>query len=95
MAHHYSTTDFFRQMPNALLAHYFQNREFFDDLDFSAMKETKLDALFDAWHKLPNHQCNIIPGGTNVAGVRYISGTEQYAFVQECYRMLHVGVQYM
>lgn len=52
MARHYSTTDFFRQMPNALLARYFQDRKLFDELDFSAMKETKPDELFDAWLKL-------------------------------------------
>jgi len=34
MARHYSTTDFFRQMPNALLARYFHERELFDELDF-------------------------------------------------------------
>lgn len=49
MARHYSTKDFFRQMPNALLARYFQGREVFADLDLAAMKETKLDELFVAW----------------------------------------------
>ena len=32
MARHYSTTDFFRQMPNALLARYFQDRGLFGEL---------------------------------------------------------------
>ena len=41
MARHYSTKDFFRQMPNALLARYFQARGLFGDLDFAAMKETQ------------------------------------------------------
>ena len=49
MARHYSTRDFFRQMPNALLARYFKQRELFDNIDFAAMKETKPDALFAAW----------------------------------------------
>jgi len=31
MARHYSTRDFFRQMPNALLARYFQARGLFGD----------------------------------------------------------------
>ena len=48
MARHYSTNDFFRQMPNALLARYFQDRGLFGDLDFSAMREGKPDALFAA-----------------------------------------------
>ena len=53
MARHYSTKDFFRQMPNALLARYFQARGLFGDLDFSAMKETQPDELFAAWLRLP------------------------------------------
>jgi hypothetical protein len=58
MARHYSTRDFFRQMPNALLARYFQGRGLFTDLDFAAMKETKPDALFAAWLELPEGQRN-------------------------------------
>lgn len=58
MARHYSTKDFFRQMPNALLARYFQGRGLFDDLDFAAMKEGKPDALFAAWLDLPEEQRN-------------------------------------
>ena len=46
MARHYSTRDFFRQMPNALLARYFQGQGLFGDLDFAAMKESKPDELF-------------------------------------------------
>ena len=38
MARHYSTKDFFRQMPNALLARYFQAMGLFGDMDFAAMK---------------------------------------------------------
>lgn len=54
MARNYTTRDFFRQMPNALLARYFGARELFADLDFSAMKETKPDELFGAWLHLPD-----------------------------------------
>jgi len=53
MTRHYSTRSFFRQVPNALLARYFQGRGLLTDLDFGAMKETKPDALFDAWLALP------------------------------------------
>jgi hypothetical protein len=49
MARHYSTKDFFRQIPNALLERYFNERVLFAKLDFSAMKETKPDELFSAW----------------------------------------------
>jgi hypothetical protein len=38
MAQHFSTKDFFRQIPNALLARYFLTRALFGDLDLSAMK---------------------------------------------------------
>lgn len=58
MAGQYSTRDFFRQMPNALLARYFQERELFGDMDFFAMKEGKPDELFNAWLDLPDTQRN-------------------------------------
>ena len=58
MARHYSTRDFFRQMPNALLARYFQGRKLFGNLDFAAMKETQPDELFKAWLELPDTQRN-------------------------------------
>ena len=58
MARHYTNKDFFRQMPNALLARYFQGRELFGDLDFSAMKEGKPDELFAAWLSLTEAQRN-------------------------------------
>lgn len=48
MDRHYSTKDIFRQMPNALLARYFQERGLFGDVDFAALKETKPDELFAA-----------------------------------------------
>ena len=46
MARHYSTRDFFRQMPNGLLARYFHACGVFDDLDFASMKEVQPDELF-------------------------------------------------
>jgi hypothetical protein len=58
MARHYSTREFFRQMPNALLDRYFQTRGLFGDLDFSAMKENHPDELFAAWLYLPDGQRN-------------------------------------
>lgn len=58
MARHYSTKDFFRQIPNGLLARYFQERGLFSDLDFVAMKEGKPDELFTAWLSLSDDQRN-------------------------------------
>ena len=39
MARHYATRDFFRQMPNPLLARYFHACGVFADLDIAAMPE--------------------------------------------------------
>jgi hypothetical protein len=58
MSRHYSTKAFLRQMPNALLARYFQARGLFSDLDFSAIKETRPDELLAAWFCLPDSQRN-------------------------------------
>ena len=60
MAQHYSIKDFFRQMPNALLARYFKTKGLFSDLDFAAMKEGKPDELFAAWLDLPDKQRNVM-----------------------------------
>ena len=40
-------------MPHTLLARYFWTREVLQEFDFAAMKETRIDALFDAWMELP------------------------------------------
>ena len=58
MARHYSTKDFFRQMPNVLLTRYFQGRGLFCELDFAAMKESQPDELFAAWLNLIEEQRN-------------------------------------
>ena len=60
MIRHYSTRDFFRHMPNALLARYFQEQGLFCDFDFAAMKEAKPDLLFAKWQSLPDGQRNRI-----------------------------------
>lgn len=54
MAKHYSTKDFFRQIPNALLSRYFQRKEVLRDFDFVSLKENKPDELFTAWLELPD-----------------------------------------
>ena len=58
MTRHYSTNDFFRQIPNALLANYFRRREVFGDVDFSAINETKPDKLFAEWLALSEDKRN-------------------------------------
>ena len=56
MGRHYSTRDFFRQMPNALLARYFHAHDLLVELDFAALKEIKPEPLFAAWLELPEGQ---------------------------------------
>ena len=59
MGRHYSTRDFFRQMPNRLLARYFAGaRRSWRSWTLRRMKETKPDALFAAWLELPEGQRN-------------------------------------
>jgi len=58
MARHYSTRDFFRQMPNALLTRYFQGQEGCDVPEFSATARTKPGELFGAWLYLTESQRN-------------------------------------
>jgi hypothetical protein len=80
MTRHYSTRDFFRQMPNALLARYFSARDVLTDFDFTAIKETRIDTLFDAWMELPEAArvrletelreiCDVAWGAGGLAGV--------------------------
>ena len=54
MTRQYSTKDFFRQMPNALLASYFQARNVFGELNFAAMNEGQPEELFARWLELPD-----------------------------------------
>lgn len=56
MTRHSSTRDFFRNTPSALLARYFKARGVLQDFDFAGIKETRIDALFEAWLALPNTQ---------------------------------------
>lgn len=53
MGRHYSTRDFFRQMPNELLARYFEGRA-----ALAGIKETQPEPLFEAWLELPEIQRN-------------------------------------
>ena len=53
-AQSYSTPQFFRRMPNALLARYFHGKGLFADLDFVAMKPAKQQPLLAAWDALPD-----------------------------------------
>ena len=56
MARHYATRDFFRQMPNPLLARYFHARGVFDDLDIAALPEPQPEELWAAWLTLDDTQ---------------------------------------
>ena len=54
IARHYNTKIFFRPTPNALLKRYFSDQGLFGDLDFTTIKETKADALFEVWLERPD-----------------------------------------
>ncbi len=57
MAGQYSHTQFFRRTPNTLLAQYFQkHHELLLDMDFSTLKETKIDPVFEAFKALPEEK---------------------------------------
>jgi hypothetical protein len=56
MGRHYSTRDFFRQMPNRLLARYFEAHGALADVNFAGLKETKIEPLFAAWLGLPEDE---------------------------------------
>jgi hypothetical protein len=58
MGRHYSTRDFFRQMPNQLLARHFAARGVLAGLDFAALKEAQPEELFTAWLELPENLRN-------------------------------------
>jgi len=58
MTRHYTTKEFFRHVPNALLKRYFDAGGVLVGFDFAAMSETKIDTLFDAWLLLPDSQRN-------------------------------------
>ena len=60
MARHYSTRDFFRQMPNALLGRYFHGRELLLDLDFAVINEAQPEPLFEAWLALPEARRHVM-----------------------------------
>lgn len=55
MASTYSTKAFFRNAPNALLERYCNQQQLLSDFDFKSLKETKIDALFDAWVALDDN----------------------------------------
>ncbi|MDD2762229.1 MAG: hypothetical protein PHH11_18275 [Methylomonas sp.] len=46
MARHYTTKDFFRQMPSVLLERFFQERDLLKTFDFAGMPDGKPDTLF-------------------------------------------------
>lgn len=46
---HYATLDFFRRMPNPLLARYFHGKQLLEHIDFDTLHETKPEALNAAW----------------------------------------------
>ncbi len=54
MARQYSHKQFFRQVPNRLLARYFQSKKnVLEDIDFEELGETEINPIFEAFIALP------------------------------------------
>lgn len=58
MARHYSTKDFFRQIPNPLLKRYFSDKGLMGDVDLAVLPESKTDILFSLWLNLAESHRN-------------------------------------
>ncbi len=56
MASQYQHRQFFRRVPNALLARYFEAREVALDVDFGDLTETQVEPIFEAFTTLPVDQ---------------------------------------
>jgi len=54
MARQYSPKNFLRQAPNALLARYFQEKHVLTEVDFTALSETNIGPIYEAWDDLPS-----------------------------------------
>ena len=53
MARQYQPKRFFRNVPNALLQRYFADRKVLTKVDFSALTETQIEPIYNAWLQLP------------------------------------------
>ncbi|WP_248885887.1 hypothetical protein [Acidithiobacillus acidisediminis] len=56
MASQYQHRQFFRRVPNALLARYFEAREVDLGVVFGDLSETQVEPLFEAFTTLPEEQ---------------------------------------
>lgn len=81
MGRHYSTRDFFRQMPNRLLARYFEAHGALAELDFASMKETQPEALFEAWLELPEGQRNAMDA--DFSEIHALSGEKGWCAIRD------------
>jgi hypothetical protein len=54
MARHYSPKNFLRQAPNALLSRYCQEKQVLAEVDFTALTETNIGPIYEAWDNLPS-----------------------------------------
>ena len=84
MGQQYSSRDFFRRMPNALLARYFQGKGLFEELDFGAMKQTRPDALVAAWAALPDERCDALEA--ELSAVHTLSDAAGWQALQDAAR---------
>ncbi|HET7062616.1 MAG TPA: hypothetical protein VFI43_10600, partial [Nitrosospira sp.] len=81
MGRHYSTRDFFRQMPNRLLARYFEAHDVLAGLDFAAMKGIHIEPLFEAWLELPEGQRNAMDA--DFSEIHALSGEKGWCAIRD------------
>jgi hypothetical protein len=74
LARHYSTKDFFRQMPYGLLARYLHARGLLGDLDF-CHEETQPDELFDGEYSVAAAMIRELVDSATTANPRYTPST--------------------
>lgn len=58
MSIHYAPKNFFRHVPNRLLAQYFNEQEVLQKIDFAKLNETDVTPIYDAWLALPEEKRN-------------------------------------
>ena len=56
MASQYQHRQFFRRVPNALLARYFEARDTDLGVDFASLTETQVEPIFEAFTALPEER---------------------------------------
>lgn len=95
MSRHYSTRDFFRQMPSDLVARHFRGKEECDDVAAAAASKSKPADMLAVWLRLPDKQRNATDAEfrdiyelSNEKGFRAILDEANFHFTHEPEKLL-------